>query len=279
MISDCHIHSSYSADSKMPPGEACRCASNMGIGVLTFTEHLDYDYPGYEKYFTIDYEEYFKEIDRLSAAFGKSPLVLKGIEAGIQPHVAEKTALTVRKYNFDLVIGSIHIIGGKDPYISLTDSKSQYNCSSYYENLSKNEAYSSYLHEIISMLNTYNEFDVLGHFDYITRYAPYSDRSMKYSDHQDIFDEIFKKIIKAGKGLEVNSGSYRERNGYPSPAFDLHILARYRELGGEIICFGSDAHDLEYIAYKWDAFVCFAIAAGFSHAAYYKDRKPVFFRL
>ncbi len=279
MISDCHIHSSYSADSKVPPGEACRCAADMGVGVITFTEHLDYDYPGYEKHFTINYKEYFKEIDRLSSAFGKSPLILKGIEVGIQPHVANKTASAVRKYDFDLVIGSVHIIGGKDPYVSSIDTKSNYTCSSYYNGLSKNEAYSLYLHEIISMLNTYNEFDILGHFDYITRYAPYSDRSMKYSDHPDIFDEIFKKIIKAGKGLEMNSGSYRERNGSPSPAFDLQILARYRELGGEIISFGSDAHDLKYIAYKRDVFISYAKAAGFSHAVYYKDRKPVFFRL
>lgn len=42
---DCHMHSSFSADSGTPMEEMIRRAIDLGLCGICFTEHLDPDYP------------------------------------------------------------------------------------------------------------------------------------------------------------------------------------------------------------------------------------------
>ena len=42
---DCHMHSSFSADSPTPMEDMIRQAVFLGLQGITFTEHLDPDYP------------------------------------------------------------------------------------------------------------------------------------------------------------------------------------------------------------------------------------------
>ena len=42
---DCHMHSSFSADSDTPMESMIQRAIELGIQGITFTEHLDPDYP------------------------------------------------------------------------------------------------------------------------------------------------------------------------------------------------------------------------------------------
>ena len=46
-----------------------------------------------------------------------------------------------------------------------------------------------------------------------------------------------------GKGIELNTGGFKYGLGHPNPCED--IIKRYKELGGEIITLGSDAHKCE----------------------------------
>ena len=43
---DCHMHSSFSADSDTPMEEMIQTAADQGLTGICFTEHLDPDYPG-----------------------------------------------------------------------------------------------------------------------------------------------------------------------------------------------------------------------------------------
>lgn len=262
---DCHVHSSFSGDSEMPAELACETAKKAGLSGLAFTDHLDYDYPNFDEKFLIDFDIYNEFMDKLKFKHNGGFKVLKGIEAGIQPHVIEDTQALVRKYDFDFVIGSIHIIDRIDPYYG-----------EYYEGRTKVQAYSRYLEEILYMLNNFSDFDVMGHIDYIIRYCKYSDRSMRYNEHCDVMDAIFKRLVTMGKGMELNTGAFREKEGHTIPEFDENIIRRYRELGGEIICLGSDAHFPEYIGYKFDYFKEIIKKAGFNYLAHFENRKPIF---
>ena len=51
---------------------------------------------------------------------------------------------------------------------------------------------------------------------------------------------IFKTIIPKGKGIEVNTSGFAYGLDSAMPSID--ILKLYKELGGEIITVGSDAH-------------------------------------
>ena len=93
----------------------------------------------------------------------------------------------------------------------------------------------------------------------------------------EIIDEILKKIISRNKGIELNTGgTYKGMiNTNPHP----DIVRRYRELGGEVITVGSDAHTADKIGYGFDAAREILIDAGFSYYAVFKDRKPQFIKL
>ena len=79
-----------------------------------------------------------------------------------------------------------------------------------------------------------------GHIDYIVRYGPNKAAFYSYEAYRDILDRILKAVIEHGKGIECNTAGLRKGISQPNPAAD--VLKRYRELGGEILTIGSDAH-------------------------------------
>lgn len=262
---DCHMHTTFSADGKMTPEEACETSLGCGLEGIAFTDHLDFDYPGSES-FLIDFDEYFECMSSVSCKYESKLKVLKGVEVGIQPHVIDESMAVINSYPFDYVLASVHIVDRLDPYTG-----------GYYEGKTQHEAYRRYLEEIYFMICNLGSFDMVGHFEYIIRYSDYADRTLRYADHSDIFDMIFKKLIELGRGFELNTSTYKLN---PTDAeYDIAILKRYRELGGELICLGSDAHRTGYIASRFDYYAQFIREAGFGYTVHFENRKPVFTRI
>ena len=118
------------------------------------------------------------------------------------------------------------------------------------------------------------DFDIMGHFDYVVRYAPYSSTSLLYRDFSDILDEMFRYLIQEGKALEINTKSYQEYNGR-LVTIDTEVLKRYRELGGEIVSFGSDSHDSHRIGHAIMEHALLLKSLGFRWSAHYESRRLV----
>jgi histidinol-phosphatase (PHP family) len=253
----------FSADSNMNAETACEIALRKGLEGLAFTDHIDIDYPRID--FTINFNEYHACIKKLQDKFKGKLKIVEGLEVGMQQHVAVETNEIIMNYDFDFIIGSIHLLDRTDPYEK-----------DFYENKTKREAYSKYLQEIIKGLSYFSNFDILGHMDFIIRFAPYQERSLFYDDFTELFDEIFKNIIQKGIGIEINTGSYRKVDGIVSPIFDLNILKRYKELGGEIVTIGSDSHSDDYIAYDFKYYIDLLKSCGFRYTAHFEGRKPIF---
>ena len=83
--------------------------------------------------------------------------------------------------------------------------------------------------------------------------------------------------ISKGKGIEVNTGGFKYGLGHPNPTED--IIRRYRELGGEIITMGADAHVPEYVAYEFDKTAQIIKNCGFKYYTVFKNRKAEFIPL
>ncbi len=261
---DSHVHSSFSGDSDMPAETACETAIKLGLSGIAFTDHLDIDFPDFDVKFLIDFEQYSSVMDEIKSRFESGLKVLKGIEVGIQPHVIEESDETVKKYDFDFVIASIHIIDKLDPY-----------CGKYFENkTSKHQAFMRYLEEVLLSVTKFDNFDVVGHIGYIRRYCSYDDRTLRYTDYSDIVDTILKTAISKGKGIEINTSGFRGDLNSPIPDFD--IITRYKELGGEILTIGSDAHTPEHIALNFPYVKDMLKEIGFKYLTHFEKRVPVF---
>lgn len=87
-----------------------------------------------------------------------------------------------------------------------------------------------------------------------------------------MFDEIFKYLIENGKGLEINTKSYKTY-GLRTPQLDRDILIRYMELGGEIICMGSDSHTSRQVGDRFDYFAQYVKMFGFRRLGHFEGRK------
>jgi len=120
------------------------------------------------------------------------------------------------------------------------------------------------------------DFDVLAHLTYIskTRAHP-SPRPVRYEDHREVIDEILRTLVRKGKGLEMNTSGVDRCGDYLPPAA---MLRRFRELGGEIVTIGSDAHRADRVGqYSFEC--CEILKDIFGHVCTFENRQPVFHKL
>ena len=117
------------------------------------------------------------------------------------------------------------------------------------------------------------QFDTLAHLTYPLRYVvgKYG-KSVDMSRFAEIIDEILLELIKNKKSLEINTAGLRQPIGVTSP--DESIVKRYKELGGELITIGSDAHYAEHLGAGIDKGYELALKCGFDKVAIYQDRTP-----
>lgn len=270
ILSDFHIHSLFSSDSEAKPETIINTASAKGLSSICFTEHNDYDYPpeNGQLLFNLDFNQYYNYIDTLrnSNASDSTVSIFIGVEQGLSVPAADRINSYDPDKMLDFIIGSSHLVEGCDPYYP-----------EFWENRSTKTAILSYFESIYNNIQVCNNFDVYGHLDYVVRYAPDKDNSYNWLDYSDLLDAILKELIADGKGIEVNTSGLKSGLIYPNPC--LGILKRYRELGGEILTIGSDAHKAEYIGYSFDTLPELLSAAGFKYYTTFSKRVPVFHKL
>ncbi len=265
MLWDTHMHTHFSGDSEADPKNMIRSAKVLGLSGICFTDHLDLDFPDEPELFLLDTDKYIADMSAL-AARTQAVKVRVGIELGLQPHLAEKLRKLTAAYPLDFVIGSSHVVHGKDPYYP-----------AFYEDKAEDEAYTEYFSSILENIAVFDNFDVYGHIDYVVRYGPNKNKFYSYEKFADIIDEILRALIAKGKGIELNTAGFKYGLGHPNPT--EAVIKRYRELGGEIITIGSDAHAPEHVGYDFAKVTGILTDAGFRYFTVFKKRKPQFLRL
>jgi len=263
---DVHMHSQFSGDSNAPQEDMILTAKDAGLGGICFTDHLDIDYREEPGLFLLDLPNYTASVLALQKKYANKFPVQLGIELGLQPHLAGVHNDILSQYPFDFVIGSSHVVHGIDPYYP-----------SFYEGREEKDCYREYFVSILENIKAFDGFDVYGHIDYVVRYGPTTNTNYIWTDYQDIIDPILKLLIEKGKGIEINTGGFKYGLGHPNPTEE--IIKRYRELGGEIITIGSDAHTPQHIGYDFGKVPDILKAAGFEYFTVFKERKPEFIRL
>lgn len=266
---DNHNHSEFSFDGKRTSIEAStRAAYEKGLGGLCFSDHYDIYVP--EETLKIsphscelaDIPAQRAEIDRVQMLFPDTE-ILKGIEIGMHPKCRTQIKELLENYSFDQVIASVHYIGETDPFYG-----------GFFKDKTWQEAYRTYLESIYNEMILIEDFDIMGHYDYIVRYCDYDQVDILYKDFSDIFDEMFRYLIQNGKALEINTKSYQNYRGRQAE-IDNNVLLRYKEMGGEIISFGSDSHDAFNVGLDFRKYSALAKSLGFRWSAHYRERRLV----
>jgi histidinol-phosphatase (PHP family) len=226
-VTDFHTHSLFSGDADDALEDMVTAAIRAGCRYLGTTEHynLDFSHNRIEIPPT-DPAGYAAEFARLREKYAGQIDLTYGIEFGYEKHSGAEYAEILKKYRFEYVINSVHLIDGEDCY------------HGYFELYDVKTAFSRYLRAVRESLEVPYRFDSIGHFGYVARNCPYPDADM-YAAAPDLVDDILKTLIARDVCLEVNS-SVRKAPRPVLPA--ASVLRRYRELGGELIIFGSDAH-------------------------------------
>lgn len=265
---DCHMHSSFSADSDTDMENMIKNAISRGLEGVCFTEHLDPDYPPTpdQQVFHLEVEAYADRLAFLKEKYKDSITVNFGIEYGLQPHLKKYFSEQLSRFPFDFVIGSSHVVHGQDPYYG-----------EYFKNREEARGYREYFESILENLDVFSEMDVYGHIDYIVRYGPNKNLYYSYERYQDILDEILRTLVRKNIGIELNTGGYHYGLGEPNPC--TAVIRRYRQLGGEIITVGADAHSPEKIAFAFDKATDVLIDCGFRYYTIFKNRTPEFIPL
>lgn len=259
---DFHTHTGFSDDCESTVDEMLEGAAARGIKILAVTDHYDPGYPDPEFPFTIDFKKYHERLAAEKNKYSDRMEILTGLEVGIMQGQFEAANNIINGYPYEIIIGSFHCHRDKDLYtFDFTDVDGPAMLEDFY----------TYMYEC---LKEFDNYDILGHFSIMDRYIG---KLYDYGPFEDIIDEILKLLIHSGKGIEINTSSFKYGTGTWLPRES--ILKRYRELGGEILTFGSDAHNPEYYQYHFNDAVELARYLRFKYHCIFRKRKPEFIPL
>lgn len=234
-IQNLHTHTAY-CDGSDTPEEIVIAALSKGFNSIGFSGH---SFMSYSNYISEDKtEEYKKEILRLKEVYDDRIKIYLGLEIDMY----SKPDMT----GYDYLIGSMHYFRFDDKYVGFDRGQQEVeNVINTYFNGDGME-YAKLYYKILAELPQYGDFDIIGHFDLIT----------KHSDKAFLFDETSKEYLDAAfetaevlaKNIplfEVNTGAiargYR-KTPYPS----IPIIKQFKKLGlGAVVT--SDCHNKEML--------------------------------
>ena len=273
---DMHMHTWFSTDSEACPCDMADEAVRKGLKTICFTDHFNKDDLEWGEEGIFDVDAYFVEMQKLQEEYAGKLNIRIGIELGLRTYLKDYYEELTKKYPFDFVIGSVHNVPYKkdaEGNILYTDPAAE----KLFTDRTDKEAYRLMMETTLENVRTSDCFQTLGHLDYVVRYGKSREKEYSYTDYADIIDEILKLLIEKEKGLEVNSAGLKYGLPFAHPHPD--VLKRYRELGGEIITIGADAHKPEHIAYDFAKAEEILKSCGFKYYTEFFEQKPVFKQL
>ncbi len=279
MKADYHVHSSFSFDSKTPMETQLERALALGLDELCFTEHVDYgvmldwDDPAEARTYkdivlrNVDYPRYFAKLDELRKRYEGRLTIRRGLELGVQRHTVEKTNTLFDRLRdkLDFTLLSVHQVDDLQLYPP-----------EYQEDKTQDAYNRGYYEELLAVARDFDRYCVLAHLDVMRRYDPQGE--YPFEKVRDIVAEILRVAIQKGKGIELNTASWRYELSDIQPCRAIWRL--YRDLGGEILTIGSDAHRPERVAGNYDeARAILRDELGFRYFCTFERMEPTFHAL
>ena len=259
---DFHMHSHVSFDGRDTGINMAKAAVKTGLKEICFTDHMDYDPLNPANILHFALADYNKEYDELEIP---GLINRRGFEFGMLPDNRERFQKDIALRNCDFVIGSVHFVDNLDVYFS-----------EYWEGKTSYYAILRSFEDTLTCVKNHDDFDVLGHLTYLGKCdANPEKKPILYEAYREVADEIMKILVRKGKGMEINTSGIDRCGVYlRDPVF----LRRFKELGGEIVTVGSDAHHSDRVG-QCCREACEIVQEIFGHVCTFAQRKPQFHTL
>ena len=269
-LADYHTHSRISPDGSFSMAQMAQAAVKGGLQEICFTDHVEPIVWGGSglRPLPYDWAALEQEFARAKAALGSRVTLRLGIELGDAVQDFGHTAkLLEGAPELDFIIGSIHMLspamGNRDLY--------------FFDPKDEEEARAGirdYLKRVQSLAEWDGTFSVLGHLTLPLRYL---NENRGFHLTFDGFEEevaaIFRALIQRGRGIELNAN----RGNAPLPGETW--LKLYRDLGGEIITIGSDAHSFNDVGRAIPEGQKLLKKCGFEKFCTFEKMKPIWNKL
>ena len=258
---DFHSHTSFSDDCEYQMEDMIKGAIEKKVDTLCFTDHMDHDYGNCEYDYVFDVHKFLETFKVLKEKYKNDIKLLAGVEIGMQPQLIEKIHDLMPIEAFDFVIMSIHTAKGQELHEG-----------DFYKDKTAKQAFKDYYEDLYTCVSEFDDYDIVGHLDIINRYTKFLENDeIDFSEYKHLIEKVLKKIIEKDKGIEVNTSG--TRYGLPSFHPSIRILKMYKDLGGEVITFGSDAHFPKHIGFGYEEVLNILKVIGFTHIATFEDRQ------
>ena len=275
-MEDLHTHSRFSVDSEADVFEMIEKAVSLGLKAYAVTDHCEVNrwyteehYGGVKIYpyfdFKSDYERSVGYISGIKERYKGKIEILCGIELGQAQEEPEIAQIVVDDKRIDFILGSVHQLPQTEDFAFLE-----------YDKMSLGEAerlLERYFTQI-DKLCAWGKFDSLAHLTYPLRYYIKNGVEVDVAKFDCIIESALKRLAQNGKALEINGSGIRQGAGMTFPT--AKYAKMFRDVGGEMITLGSDAHTVGDIGSGIFEAAREAKSAGFDKVVYFKERQPIF---
>lgn len=271
-LTDNHIHSTCSPDGHNTMAEMMKASYDAGVRYVCFTDHCDMDdyLTGEPDPCCFSFRD--KMLEQYEEALGEKPedmTLCLGLELGESNHDPELAAKIASCEELDFVLGSLHNVKGSMDFYEMKYPDEEF-CRRLLD---------KYADELLE-LAALDCFDVMAHIGYPVRYIRKAGFTpdLTTRTHGDKIEALLKKLIENGKGIEINCAGYRNKylnNSVPT----IDILRMYKDLGGEIITVGSDAHRTQQAGSGLDRGFDILRELGYKYVTVFENRKPKFLKI
>lgn len=287
MYADYHLHCEYSDDSNEPMENQIQEAITLGLDEMCFTDHVDYgikrDWDDPEGIIirhavehgkevdlvlaNVNYPKYFEALNMYQKKYASSISIKKGLEFGIQSITVDAYEKLYASYQDDLdfILFSMHQVNNLEFWTQ-----------DFQKGKTQKEYNDEYYKEIYQTMQMFHHYSCLAHLDLMARYD--ENGIYPFENEKDIIAEILKYAIRDGKGIEINTSSWKYglKDTQPSRA----ILKLYKDLGGKIITVGSDAHETKYLAsHIKDAYAILKNEIEINEICTFDHMQPIFHKI
>lgn len=267
-LADYHTHTQFSPDANDSMTVMAQAAMNMGLDEICFTDHVEpLVWGAAELRGPYDWASLTEDFRQAQEAVGDQIRLRLGMELGDAQWAPDHAAkLLADAPEFDFIIGSIHLLSpkfqGADLYLFAPRDEAE-----------AQAAVADYVEEVGALVKL-DGFNVLGHLTLPLRYfQEMRGFHVTFDPYEAEIREIMKTLIESGRGIEINVN----RGNTPLP--DEKWLKIYRELGGEIITLGTDAHSPEHVGCSIRERQALLKACGFTRFCTFEKQRPIWHAL